>query len=86
VLIRGSLNQDRTRDPRFTVRARRFAPVCMAIFAVLVTQAAFDWVGGLDPGWYSDVIGVYLFAAAFLAGLAGTVLALLNACSSRKTS
>ena len=78
VLVRGSLKQDRDPDPRFTVRARRFAPACMAIFALLVTQAAFDWIGGLDPGWYSDVIGVYLFAGAFLAGLAATVLAVLH--------
>jgi hypothetical protein len=77
VLIRGSLRQDLSRDPAFNIRARRFAPVCMAIFALLVTQAAFDWVGGLEPKWYSDVIGVYLFASAFLAGLAGCVLALL---------
>jgi hypothetical protein len=77
VLVRGSLRQDRSRDPRYNVRARRFAPVAMAIFALVVTQAAFDWIGGLEPGWYSDVIGVYLFAATFLAALAGTVLALL---------
>jgi hypothetical protein len=77
VLIRGSLRQDRDPDPRFTIRARRFAPVCMAIFALLITQAAFDWVGGLDPAWYSDVIGVYLFAGAFLSGLAATTLAVL---------
>jgi hypothetical protein len=77
VLVRGSLRQDVDRDPRFTVRARRFAPVCMAIFALLVTQAAFDWVSGLDPGWYSDVIGVYLFAGAFLSALAATVLAVI---------
>ena len=70
VLVRGSLKQDRDRDPRFTIRARRFAPVVMAIFALLVSQAAFDWIAGLEPKWYSDVIGVYLFAGAFLAGLA----------------
>jgi len=77
VLLRGSLRQDRNPDPRFTIRARRFAPVCMAIFALLVTQAAFDWIGGLTPAWYSDVIGVYLFAGAFMAGLAATALAVL---------
>jgi hypothetical protein len=76
VLFRGSLRQDRSRDPRYNVLARRFAPVAVGIFALVVTQAAFDWIGGLEPGWYSDVIGVYLFAAAFLAALAATVLAL----------
>jgi hypothetical protein len=74
VLVGGSLRQDRTRDPRFTLRARRFAPVFMGIFALVVTLAAFDWVGGLTPEWYSDIFGVYLFAGAFLGGLAATVL------------
>ena len=77
VLLRGSLRQDRDHDPKFTIRARRFAPVCMAIFALLVTQAAFDWIGGLTPAWYSDVIGVYLFAGAFMAGLAACALAVV---------
>jgi hypothetical protein len=78
VLYGGSLRQDKDPDPRFTVRARRFAPVCMAIFALLVTQAAFDWVGALEPAWYSDVIGVYLFAGAFLAALSAIILAILH--------
>lgn len=77
VMVRGSLKQDRDRDPRFTIRARRFAPVAMAIFALLVSQAAFDWIGAMEPKWYSDVIGVYLFAGAFLAGLAASTLAVL---------
>ncbi len=77
ILIRGSLKQDRDHDPRYNIRARRFAPVCMAIFALMVSQAAFDWIGALEPKWYSDVIGVYLFAGAFLSGLAATTLAVL---------
>lgn len=78
VLVRGSLGQDSTKDPRFNVRARRFAPVFMAIFAFVVTVLAFDWVSGLTPEWYSDIFGVYLFAGGFLAGLAATTLALLH--------
>ncbi len=76
VLVRGSLRQDRTKDPRFTVQARKFAPVFMAIFALVITLLAFDWVSGLTPEWYSDIFGLYLFAGGFLAALAATVLAL----------
>jgi hypothetical protein len=78
VLVRGSLKQDSSRDPQFNIRARRFAPLFMAIFALGVTQIAFDWISGLEPEWYSDIIGVYLFAGAFLAGLAATVLSVLH--------
>jgi len=74
VLVRGSLKQDQSLDPAFNLRARRFAPAFMGIFAFGVTQIAFDWISGLDPEWYSDIFGIYVFAGAFLAGLAATVL------------
>jgi len=76
VLVRGSLRQDQTKDPAFNVRARRFAPAFMGIFALVITVAAFDWISGLTPEWYSDIFGVYLFAGGFLAALAGTLLIL----------
>ncbi len=78
VLVGGSLKQDQTRDPAFNIRARKFAPAFMAIFALAITLVAFDWISGLTPEWYSDIFGVYLFAGAFLGGLAATSLAVLH--------
>lgn len=77
ILVSGSLEQDRKRDPKFNLRARRFAPLFMAVFAITITVVAFDWISSLEPKWYSDIFGVYLFAGTFLAGLAATTLALL---------
>ncbi len=77
ILIGGSIRQDRDRDPGFSVRARRFAPVFMVIFGITITVVAFDWISSLEPAWYSDVFGVYIFAGTFLAGLAATTLAVL---------
>jgi len=77
ILVSGSIRQDREKDPRFNVRARRFAPVFMVIFGITITIVAFDWIAGLEPTWYSDVFGVYIFAGTFLAGLAATTLAVL---------
>ena len=77
IFVRGSLRQDQDRDPRFNVRARRFAPVFMIIFGITITIVAFDWISSLEPAWYSDVFGVYIFAGTFLAGLAATTLLLL---------
>ncbi|MEW6757346.1 MAG: quinol:cytochrome C oxidoreductase [Acidobacteriota bacterium] len=74
VFVRGSIRQDATTDPALTVRFRRFAPAFMAIYAVSVTLIAFDWLSSLDPAWYSDIFGVYVFAGSFLSGLAATVL------------
>jgi hypothetical protein len=76
VLVRGSILQDRTKSPLFNVRARWFAPLFMGIFALVVTVVAFDWISGLVPEWYSDILGIYLFAGAFLSGLAATSLAI----------
>jgi hypothetical protein len=77
VFVTGSIRQDKNRDPRFNLRARRFAPLFMAIFAITITVVAFDWISSLEPVWYSDIFGVYVFAGTFLAGLAATTLALL---------
>ena len=77
LLVGGSLKQDATKDPAFNIRARKFAPGFMAIFALVITMIAFDWISGLTPEWYSDIFGVYVFAGAFLSGLASTLLAVL---------
>jgi hypothetical protein len=77
ILVSGSLRQDRDGNPRFNIRARRFAPVFMVIFAITITVVAFDWISSLEPAWYSDIFGVYVFAGTFLAGLAATTLAVL---------
>jgi hypothetical protein len=73
----GSVKQDQTRDPLFSVRARKFAPLFMVIFGFSITLVAFDWISSLEPEWYSDIFGVYLFAGTFLSGLAATSLAIL---------
>lgn len=77
IFVGGSLRQDRDRDVRFNVRARRFAPIFMIMFGITITIVAFDWISSLEPSWYSDVLGVYVFAGTFLAGLAATTLAVL---------
>ena len=76
--IGGSIAQDESHDPAANLRARRFAPVFMALFALTVTVAAFDWMSSLQPEWYSDIFGVYLFAGVFLAGLAGVTASALH--------
>ncbi len=75
ILVSGSVRQDSDRNLLFSVRARRFAPVFMVIFGITITVVAFDWISSLEPAWYSDVFGVYVFAGTFLAGLAATSLA-----------
>jgi hypothetical protein len=77
IFVSGSMQQDRHGNPRYTVRVRRFAPLFMILFGITLTIVAFDWISSLDPTWYSDIFGVYLFAGTFLAGLAITTLTVL---------
>jgi hypothetical protein len=72
-----SIRQDRTKDPLLSVRARRIAPLFIAVFAITITVIAFDWISSLAPEWYSDIFGVYLFAGTFLAGLSASSLAVI---------
>jgi len=78
ILVGGSLQQDESGDPTFNARARRFAAVFMILFGLTITVVAFDWVSSLEPEWYSDIFGVYLFGGAFLSGLAATALTALH--------
>lgn len=77
VFVGRSFAQDLDRDPAHTVAARRHAPAFMIVFAVTVTVVAYDWLSSLEPEWYSDILGVYLFAGLFLAGLTAAVLRIL---------
>jgi len=77
IFVRRSIRQDKSGDPRYTLRVRRFAPLFMFLFGITLTVVAFDWISSLDPLWYSDIFGVYLFAGTFLAGLAVTTLTIL---------
>jgi hypothetical protein len=76
--VRGSLRQDESRDPAFTLRARKLAPAFVVVFFFTVTIVAFDWVSSLEPEWYSDMFGVYLFAGTFVSGIAAMALLVLR--------
>lgn len=75
--VRGSRRQDESRDAAFTVRARKLAPPFMVMFFFTITIASFDWISSLEPEWYSDMFGVYIFAGTFLAGIASMALGVL---------
>jgi hypothetical protein len=84
ILVTGSFRQDSRQDFRFSIRARRMAPLFMAIFGITLTVVAFDWILALEPTWYSDILGVYLFAGTFLAALSATSLLLIHQLAGRK--
>ncbi|MFA7331560.1 MAG: quinol:cytochrome C oxidoreductase [Candidatus Delongbacteria bacterium] len=77
LLAGGSLKQDESRDPRFSLFAKRFSAPFMWIFAISVSVLAVDWLMGMSPRWFSTIFGVYVFSGIFLSGLAATTLGIL---------
>jgi hypothetical protein len=47
-----------------------FAP----LFAVTFAMASYDWLISLEPKWFSTMFSVYLFAGAFVQGIAAIAL------------
>lgn len=71
---RTSTKQDRSREPRLTVRMERMAGPGLVLFALTVTSFSFDFLMSLDPTWYSTIFGVYVFSGCALAFLSFLVV------------
>jgi hypothetical protein len=56
-------------------RVRRLAPAYVVVYALVMTTIAFDFIMALQPHWFSNLLGGFFFAGAFLS--AHMLLALL---------
>ncbi len=56
-------------------RLNRLAGLFAPVFAVTITAAAYDWIISLEPEWFSTMFAVYVFAGAFVQGIAAVTLA-----------
>jgi hypothetical protein len=72
--FRLSTNQDSTKSFENTAKAQRMAPVAMILFGLTLTFAAFDWLMSLDPGWFSTIFGVTIFAGSVVAHMSSLIL------------
>lgn len=72
-----STAQDKSKDPKLTLAAARFAPVATFLYGLTLTFAVFDWVMSLDPMWFSTIFGVVMFAAGVVSSLALIILVTL---------
>jgi hypothetical protein len=73
-----SLEQDRTGDHELTKKMQARSYVGIALFALTITFAGFDWIMSIDPHWYSTIFGVYMFAGANVAVYATLALSFLG--------
>jgi hypothetical protein len=72
-----SVAQDRTGDKQLTVQLQRIAPVATILFALSLTFAGFDWIMSLEPGWYSTMFGVRIFASSAVTSFALVIVTTL---------
>ncbi|MBX3223237.1 MAG: hypothetical protein KF795_22185 [Labilithrix sp.] len=63
-------------------RERTLSAAGLPVVAFTLTFAAFDWLMSLQPGWVSNVFGVYVFTSGLLSALA--VLAIASWTASRR--
>jgi hypothetical protein len=57
-------------------RIHRLAPAFVVVYALVMTMIAFDFIMALQPHWFSNLLGGFFFAGAFLS--AHMLLALMT--------
>lgn len=85
-LLRWSHRQDREDGDPERLRRRMIALSAggLPILALLLTMATFDWIMSIQPVWFSNILGVYLFAGGFWAALAVVALLMVAARSTER--
>ncbi len=73
-LVRWSFASDAAPAAELYRRQQRLAAGGIPAIGLALTFAAFDWLMSLPPHWSTTMFGVYVFAGAFLSGLALLVL------------
>ncbi len=74
-----SLEQDENRNlgiPHHR-RLNRYAALFLLVFAPSFTVGSYDWIMSLEPGWFSTMFAVYVFAGTFVQGIAAVTLAVV---------
>jgi len=69
---RASLAQDADSGSSLMLHERmtRYSVLFLPVFAVTFTLSAFDWLISLEPGWFSTMFAIYVFAGTFVQGIA----------------
>ena len=71
-----SLDGDASRDAGLSSHGRlyRYSGAFAPLFAITFAMASYDWVISLEPKWFSTMFSVYVFAGAFVEGIAAIAL------------
>jgi hypothetical protein len=76
---RASLHQDAHPELGLLLHQKmtRYAVAFIPVFALTLTLAAYDWLISADPGWFSTMYAIYVFAGTFVQGIAAITLAVV---------
>lgn len=74
LLNKWSLQQDKTAEPRLSIRLKNLSALGIILFVLATTFAAFDWLMSTDPMWYSSMYGVIYFSGAAIFAIAASIL------------
>lgn len=77
-LLKWSTDQDKSKDPLISRKLARFSAPGIALLALTLTFAAFDWIMSLEPTWYSTIFGVIFFAGSMVCVFATLILVFLG--------
>ncbi|MBO93762.1 MAG: hypothetical protein CMI32_02540 [Opitutales bacterium] len=69
-----SFEQDKDGDPKWTRLGHNISAGGIALTALALTFAAFDWFMSLEYHWFSTMFGVWFFAASMRAALAVAII------------
>jgi len=69
-----SLEEDLHGGHDYWFRMVKYSAIFLVIFAISSSVAAWDWILSIDTHWFSTMIGWYVFASWFVAGLAAITL------------
>jgi hypothetical protein len=72
--LKQSTQQDADGDYRHTAAMQKYSGVCLVLFGLTLTLAAWDLFMSLDAHWYSTMFGVYYFAGAVVSFFASAVV------------
>ena len=73
-----STEQDKSKDPKLTLKAQGLAPPAAFLYGITLTFAAFDWIMSLEPTWFSTIFGVVIFACGVVSSYAVLILLSLS--------
>lgn len=76
MFFRSSTKQDKVKGFEITKQAYARSPASLALFALTITFAMFDWVMALDPSWFSTIFGIIMFSTGVVSSL--TVICLIT--------